>query len=60
MTCLEFKMFAFGASMVVGLALVCAVYAFAMESVDRSSQKYFASSPLGSKLSEISSEIWEK
>ena len=53
-------MFVFGASIVVGLALVCVVYAFAMESVDRSSQKAFASSPLGSKLGEISSEIWEK
>ena len=53
-------MFAFVASVVVGLALVGAVYALAMESVERSSQKAFASSPLGSKLGEISSEIWEK
>ena len=53
-------MFAFGVSMVVGLALVCAVYVFAMEIVEHSSRKAFASSPLGSKLSEISSEIWEK
>ena len=53
-------MFAFGVSVVVGLALVCAVCAFGMEIIERSSRKAFASSPLGSKLSEISSEIWEK
>ena len=53
-------MFVFGASVVVGLALVGAVYAFSVEIVERSSQKSFASSPLGSMLSEISSEIWEK
>lgn len=45
-------------SVVVGLALVSTVYAFAVESIERYSQKKFASS-MGAKMEKLSSEVWK-
>lgn len=47
------------ASVVIGLALVSALYAFVVESIEHHSQKKFASS-MGAKMEKLSSEVWKK